>query len=56
MTSNIVIRAMLICSIAFLFQACELKVKKEPHKPSSAFSIDHYAINVADLGLSLIHI
>jgi catechol 2,3-dioxygenase-like lactoylglutathione lyase family enzyme len=53
MRLNYSIKAMLLCGIAFLFQACELKVKERPQKPSSAFSIDHYAINVVNLDNSV---
>lgn len=53
MKQNTILKAMLLCSVAFLLNACELKIKERPDKTEAAFAIDHYAINVTDLEKSV---
>jgi len=50
--SNI-IKAILLSSVAFLLQACELKIKQHSDKDTSGFAVDHYAINVTNLDRSV---
>lgn len=48
-----ILKAMLLCSIAFVLQSCDIKVKERPQDTSLSFAMDHYAINVTDLERSV---
>ncbi len=49
MRVHYITKAMLLGGIAFLLNACELKVKVDNDRNTMNFSIDHYAINVQNL-------
>ncbi len=53
MRKYILLIAILLSSVAFVLQSCDIKIKEKPQSDIPSFSIDHYAINVIDLEKSV---
>lgn len=53
MKVHTIIKGMLLGSIAFILNACEIKVKVDNDRNTMNFAIDHYAINVQNLERSV---